>query len=271
MKLLWLAATLLAASPAAAGEQSELIACFEELRPVSDGFGFSLGAWERWPPVLYPTVAVPSKRDGVEGFYLYTEDKAYFSDFSKVPREERTGTVRWFPFELAPVREGRGTFRCSFEAVDGNERTEIRCDFTDWQGRTMPAGRYSGAKPRENPFYYPAAARPIPPSSANHAALRTAVLSRIMSVTHQYSKEAGKYGKSLEAHKKRMAQGPAALTQAAGMIGLDLDWNRDAPVPPSKEAARRALAVCKGMSMTPDLAAAAGTESSLLDNFSLPR
>lgn len=266
-----LALILLAASPAAASEQSELLTCFEELWPVSDGFGFTLGRWERWPPVLYPTVAVPAKRDGVEGFYLYTEDKVYFSDFSKIPKQERTGTVRWFPFELAPIREGRGTFRCSFEAVDGNERTEIRCDFTDWQGRTMPTGRYSGSKPREVPFYYPATARSIPASTANHAALRTAVLSRIMSVTHQYSKQAEKYGKSLEAHKKRLAQGPGALTQAAGMIGLDLDWNRDPPTPPSREPARRSLAACKDMPMSPELAAAAGTETSRLDNFALPR
>ena len=270
MKPIWLAAALWAASPAAAGEQAELIACFEELRPVSDGFGFSLGAWERWPSVLYPTVAVPAKRDGFEGFYLYTEGRAYFSDFSKVPREERTGTVRWFPFELAPVREGRGTFRCAYEAVDGNDRTEIRCDFTDWQGRTMPAGRYAATKPARVPSIIRSRSA-IPSDSSNPAALRAAVLSRIMSVTHLYSKEAAKYGKSLEAHKNRLARGPGALTQAAGMIGLDLDWNREPPVPPSREPARRALAACKGMSMAPDLAGAAGTELSLLDNFNLPR
>lgn len=266
-----LALLVLLSIPAAASSQSELVACFDELTPYSSGFGYEIGQWEWAPPVHYPTVVVPGDRAGVEGFFVYTEDRVLYADFQKVPRDQRNGWMRWFPIKFGPVREGRGVFQCSYLAQNGVQDRKIDCDFGDFLGDSVPPkGKLAPTPPQK--YYHPIGFKEIGSSDVNLGSLRGAVLSRIMSVTHgYYAKQAEKYGKALEAHKKRMNDGPSALSQAAGFMGMDLDWNRNPPTRPSKDPAARALRTCASMQMNDQLADAARTELRMLDNYSLPR
>lgn len=264
---------VLAAYPAAASEQSELMDCFGALVSYSQGFGSSIGRWEWAPPVQYPTITVGAERGGVEGIYIYSEDQVYFADFAKVPRELRTNTLHWFPFLLGPLRAGRGVFHCSYEAMAGSEDRKVACDFGEFYGDTKPFGHHPELKPGEK-YYYPIDFKTLTADSANRAVLRTAVLSRIMSVTQLYSKKIKKYGEQLEAHKKRLADGPGALTQLtllAGFTSDTLDPHAQPPTPPSHASERGALQTCGAMPMNDQLAEAARTELRLLDDYPLPR
>jgi hypothetical protein len=263
----------LAAFPAAATEQSELQDCFDALSPYSLGFGTSIGPWEWAPPVHYPTITVPSDRAGVEGIYIYSEDQVYFADFAKVPRELRSNPLHWFPFLLGPLRSGRGVFHCSYESLKGEEQRKVACDYGEFYGDTHPFGRHPELKPGDK-YYYPIDFKALTPDSANRAVLRTAVLSRIMSVTRLYSKKVAAYGERLEAHKKRLTDGPGALTQLTLLAGFSsdtLDPHALPPTPPPHESERGALQACGTMQMNDQLAEAARTEIHLLDNYPLPQ
>ncbi len=275
MRLLALSALLaLAVIPATASEQSELIDCFDAITPVSSGFGSSIGRWEWAPGVLYGTIAVPADRGGVEGIYVYSEDQVYFADFAKVPRQLRSNPLHWFPFLLGPLRAGRGVFHCSYEAMTGSQDRKVACDYGDFYGDTQPVGPHPDLKPGEK-YYYPIDFRTLTADSADRSVLRTAVLSRIMSVTRLFAhNKAKRYGEQVEAHKKRLADGPGALTQLTMLAGFtvdSLDPHADAPTPPSRDAERGALQVCAAMQVNEELAQAARTEIHLLDDYSLPQ
>lgn len=269
LALAWLLAAL--CPPAAATEQGELLGCFEALGPVSAGFGRSIGLWE-WPSeISRPTVVVTGQRGGAEGMYVYSEDEAYFVDFSAAPPWPPYGAaLRKFPFQIGPLRPGRGVFHCLYEAVAGEEQREISCDSGGTLGDSAPP---PGAPPLGvgEKYYQPLKAASLPRTSVEQAALRMAVLSRVMSAAYVYSLKAAKYGKALQAHKRRLAEGPGALAALAGLIGVDLDWEKLPPSPPDKAPAREALQACAEMSMSEELAGAARAEIRLLDNYPLPR
>jgi len=255
----------LLAVPAKASEEAELIGCVDSLMHYSKGFGASIGRWEWAPPVDYPTVVVPADRGRKEVLYVYSEDKAYVAGFDEVPREARS--ARWFPFLLGPLRQGRGVFHCSYMAIQAKEPREVQCDLGEFLGDSFdPRGR---ERPKGDKYYHPIGFKELP--QADLGPLRTAALSRILSVVGAaFEPQVESYRKALEAHKKRLADGPNALLDAARWAGVDLDWNRFAPREPDRDAPRRALQACAELS-DEQLSQAARLEQHRLDTYPLPR
>ena len=255
------AAAVLLSGHARAASPAELVACFsalsgpgEDNRPISKGRGQDISNWEWAPPKMYASIAVAERRGGREGFYLYGDGASaeyYHFDTPKIPRELRTGSYRVIPLEIRPQGDGRGYFHCTYRATDGPG--ELDCDITNRQ-----------------PKYYPPARQDLTGSDADWSALKTAALERILSVHGVFQKRAQSYSEALETSRRRSADPSPAWAALAGYAGMNTSWYFAKPSAPSRDAARKALAVC-GAIDDEYLGGAARTEARLLEDVSLPR
>ena len=257
-------ALVLLCGRARAAAPSELIACFtslegpdEEGRPLTEGRGQDLGRWEWAPPKMYTAIAVPEKRGGRDGFYFYGASSAEFVHFDtpRIPGSAKSGAYWVVPLELRPKGEGRGYFHCTYRwtpEIKG-ARPSLDCDLTN----------------RESKYYAPAV-EPLKGSDADWNALKTAALERIMSVHAVYSKRAERYGEALARWRKRNSEPRPGWSSAAGLIGVDTSFYFAQPSPPSRDAARKALAPCAAIG-DEYLSSAARTEATLLENSVLPK
>jgi hypothetical protein len=242
---------------------SALIACFgslqqpgEDGRPVSEGRGQDISGWEWAPPKLFTTIAIPERRGGREGFYLYGAASAEFVHFGtpKIPESDKTGAYRVVPLELRPKGEGRGYFHCTYRAVDAKgDVPRLDCDFTN-----------------REPKYYEPVVVPLKGSEADWSALRTATLERIMSVHAVFDRRAAKHGEALARWRKRNSEPRPAWASVAGVAGVDTEWYFGKPAEPARDAARKALGPCAALE-DEYLAGAARTELKLLDAAVLPK
>jgi hypothetical protein len=246
------------AGRARAASPAELMSCFaalsgpgEDNRPLSEGRGQDLSAWEWAPPKLYASIAVAERRGGREGFYFYGDAGAEFYSFDtpKIPQAYKTGSYRSIPLEIRPRGEGRGIFHCVYRAVDvPGDRPGLDCDLTNRAGK-----------------YYPPAREELKGSDADWAALKTAVLERVMSVHAVFAGRAKRYADSLETWRRRNAEPRPAWSSLAGYAGVDTSWYFAQPSVPLREAARKALAAC-GAIDDETLGGAARTEARLLES-----
>ena len=260
LPLALLALTLCA--PARAGAPEGLVKCFQSLegpdedgRPVSEGPGQDLGRWEWAPPKLYTAIAVPSKRDGREGFYFYGDDSAEYVHFDtpRIPKADKTGAYRVVALELRPKGERRGYFHCAYRAVDAKGSTpRLDCDFTN-----------------REPKYYEPVVVPLKGADADWRALESAALERIMSVHAVFDRRGARYGESHARWRKRNSEPAPGWASAAGLVGVDTTWYFGKPPEPPRDAARKALAPCAAIEG--DLGSAARAELKLLDASILPK
>lgn len=216
--MLWVLSLWLAL-PAAASEQSELMACFESARLMGEGPGVSIGAFERWPSEMRATVVVARADKDGEGFWVFTDGAVYAQP---IARKHLGSAYTVVPFELRLA--DRDPFRCVYRRVPHHEATgKVECSLVDRESS------YETFKPKALPR----------PWERLHP-LRSAVLQRIHDVPARLQRQARKYEDDRADYERKQKEPPTLFGSLADRLG----WQRLPPSKPFRSPARRALAPC---------------------------